>query len=198
MKTFEIFEIEDSLEIDFLNTTKPILKFGFIFQAVIYILFSIGSVFVILHTMFEIANLTALFFLIPLTFGILMFLAGRKYFNQSFYHQEILIKNGSLHIFETTLFSQNKKSYPLNEISYLTFSGQQKLTDHIMTHNSFDAFGFGTQEKEIQNIIADGTISFFYQGTTIRFGKNIPSWDAEEILEKINTFTENKITKTII
>lgn len=55
--------------------------------------------------------------------------------------------------------------------------------------------GWGVSEKEVQYVIDDGTIELFYNGATRRFGKNIASWDAEEIISRIERFTEHTFNR---
>ena len=50
-------------------------------------------------------------------------------------------------------------------------------------YHSARSFEFG--EKEVQFLIEDGSLSFFYSGSTVRFGKNIYDEEAEELIEKI-------------
>jgi len=51
--------------------------------------------------------------------------------------------------------------------------------------NSLDYLGFGIAEKEVQYFIESGNLSFFYNGSTFRFGKNVSIEDGEKIIEKI-------------
>lgn len=196
--SYIITETADALRIDFPNNMKPIVKFGFLFQAFMIFAFSISFLTLIFYTAFEMSNWYALVFLIPATFAVLYLIGGRTYLKKLTYTQEIIVRKDSLKIVESALFTETIKTYKAEDMSYLSFAGQQDFTNHIMTNNTFDAMGFSTQEKEIQTLISDGTISFFYHGETIRFGNNIPSWDAEEILERINLITENQIRKKIV
>jgi hypothetical protein len=59
---------------------------------------------------------------------------------------------------------------------------------------SIDATGWQASETETQMLIEDGTIQFFCNGATLRFGKNVASWDAEKIIQKIEAFAQNDLS----
>jgi len=197
-ETFKIIETDNYLRIEFINKMKPIVKFGLFIQGIMIMSFSIFFICTIIYTIFEISDFFALLFLIPISFGILYFIAGKSYLKKLTYKEEIIIKDSEFRIIESYLFSEIVKSYNIDEMAYLNYAGQQKFTNHSITNETFDAIGFNTQEKEIQYIISDGTISFFYHGETIRFGINIPTWDAEDIINKINLYTDNKIKTKLV
>ncbi len=87
--------------------------------------------------------------------------------------------------------------FDLNQIKCFGFSEQQ-YTKHPMDNPIVDFTGLGTQEKELQYIIDEGNILIETDSKNIKFGKHVPSWEVEVLLEKIESFTGRKFTKPIL
>lgn len=93
--------------------------------------------------------------------------------------------------------SQTKEYvFKINAIKYFGFANQQ-YTKHPMDNPVIDFTGLAAQEKELQYIIDEGNIKIETDTKNIKFGKNIPSWEVEEIIEEIELFTGRKFSKPI-
>ena len=61
-------------------------------------------------------------------------------------------------------------------------------TDHPLKGNSFDYFGFETQEQLIQSLHHKGNLCFVCEEERIYFGRGIYTWDAEKIIRMIKLY----------
>ena len=84
----------------------------------------------------------------------------------------------------------------LNEILYFGFADQQ-YTKHTMDNPIIDFTGLATQERELQYVIDEGNIKIETTDRTIKFGKNMPSWDVEDVVEEVEAFTGIKFKTPI-
>jgi hypothetical protein len=109
-----------------------------------------------------------------------------RVFLKRIFQKEILhITSDTLTFSKKFLFKTNKRTFRLDQISDLKIAGKENFTKHPLDTQGFDYLGIGTGEKELQFLIEDGTLSFFYSGSTVRFGKNVYDDEGEELLEKI-------------
>ncbi len=67
-------------------------------------------------------------------------------------------------------------------------------TDHPLKGNSFDYFGFETQEQLIQNLHHEGNLYFDTQdGNRIFFAPCVYSWDAEKMVQMMRIYTDGSL-----
>ncbi len=183
-------ETDSRLTIEIIPLIKPIEKIVFIFKTLFYVGIALGCLALIIFQ-YKDFNLVVLYF-----FGVLIlyFLAGRNYFNNTFYKEIIEVTKDDMKVIDQYLFAEKIRIYPIAEIAHIGFVGQRKYTRHPLDGDSMDFNGFATMEKEMQYLIKDGTIEIFYNGAGRRFGKNLPSWDAEEIIQRITAFAGNNLS----
>ena len=183
-------ETDSQLTVEIVPVIKPIEKIVFIVKTVFYVGIGIGLMAVLIFQMRDLSFILLGFFAILAVY----FLVGRTYFNNTFYKEIIEITKKDITVIDQYPFSKKLKTFPIADISHIGFVGQRKYTPHPLDGNTMDFNGFATMEKEMQYLIKDGTIEIFYNGAGRRFGKNLPSWDAEEIIEKITAFTGNNLS----
>ncbi|MNE44313.1 hypothetical protein D3C80_1385330 [compost metagenome] len=75
----------------------------------------------------------------------------------------------------------------------MAFIGTIEYTEHPLQNNIVDITGLATTEKELQFLIDEGTMEIVTASEKFRFGKNIPSWEAERIINLVNVFLGNRI-----
>ena len=184
-ETLKFSSTKEKLTIEINPSMKPIVKLGLAFQGLLITAFSIGFVLFILYQVSEIGIATFAF----MGFGIVYFIVGRKYLRRVFCKEIIEITTHEITIIDKYLTTKATRSFLISEISNISFAGQHSYTRHPLAGESTDYTGFGVSEQGIQYLIADGTIEIFCNGGTRRFGKNIASWDAEEIVSRIEKFT---------
>ncbi len=119
--------------------------------------------------------------------------AGVIWLNKTFKKEIVEVDKTNLSLRTQTLFSNRIKIYSLSDIAHFRFAGGNTFTEHALKVNDFDYLGAQTAEKQLQHVIKDGTLEFFCKGKYIRFGLNVTSWDAEEIITHIEKFSGNNL-----
>lgn len=188
-ETIKFNESEDKLTIEILPSMKTIVRLGLVFKGILIIGCSIFITIIILTTISDITIASLVF----IAMCVIYFIAGKKYLNRVFYKEIVEVNRKDLTIIDKYLTSRETISFPLTKISSLGFVGQHNYTRHPLDNNTMDVTGFGVAEREVQFLIEDGTIEIYCNGVTRRFGKNIASWDAEEIVNKIKRFAGNRL-----
>lgn len=183
-------ETDSQLTIEIIPLIKPIEKIVFIVKTVFYAGIAVGCLALIIFQ-FKDAIFYILYFFAILA---VYFLVGRTYFNNTFYKEIIEVTKDDIKVIDQYMFAEKTRIYSIAEIAHIGFVGQRKYTRHPLDGDSMDFNGFATMEKEMQYLIKDGTIEIFYNGAGRRFGKNLPSWDAEEIIQRIVAFTGNNLS----
>jgi hypothetical protein len=121
--------------------------------------------------------------------GIACLFAGRSFIKNSFYKEKIRVTSVELVISIPSFWSSKQEVYDLAYISCMHYAGRENFTDHPLYTNTTDFTGLGVGEKQVQYLIEDGTIQFEYNNATHRFGKDVASWDAEDIIQRIEIFS---------
>ena len=188
-ESIKYLETEGKLTIVISPLMKGIIKFGLVFQGVLVIGFSITFTVITLYSLIDM-GFWALMFGSFVVFG---FYLGIKYLDRAFHKEIIEITKDSVTIIDKYLFKKEVKTFSTTDILNIDFVGRNNFTEHPLTGKTGDYFGFGTSEKELQFVIEDGAIEISSQLETKRFGKNIPSWDAETLMTRVKKFTDGKI-----
>jgi hypothetical protein len=129
--------------------------------------------------------------------SIVLFIVFFKLLNAAFFKEHLMVSNESITVIRKYLSNIEKHVFNLSEITYLGFSEQQ-YTKHTMDNPIVDFTGLATQEKELQYVIDEGNILLVTNTSSVKFGKNMPSWDIEEVIEKIETFTSRKFVRPMV
>ena len=185
-KEIKYYKTKDKLIITILPIMKPIIVFGIIFQGIIVIGLSAFFIIIILQSL----NQSGFWSIAPISIivSVLYFFVGRAYLNRVFYKQTIEVSKDVFKIIDQYIIYSKDKEYSVNKIEHLHYVGREKFTPHPLANKTLDPTGLSVTENEVQYLIEDGTIEFTYDGSQVRFGKNIPSWDAEEVIDKIEKF----------
>jgi hypothetical protein len=78
-------------------------------------------------------------------------------------------------------------------MGHLHYFGKEKKTAHPLKGKNIDYWGFEAQEHVIQQIYQEGSLYFNYNGFAIRFGRNIYSWHAEEVVRMMCLYAGEKL-----
>ena len=124
-------------------------------------------------------DLTSILLLASITIG--YFIAGYRFANNASRMKTILVTTDTLEFTEQCWFYKRKKKYDITGITGFRFIEKPVLTPHPLAGISFDYLGFQTAQQVINELYGDNRIAFDYKGTTISFGKNLYSWDYEEL-----------------
>ncbi len=180
----------ESLTIELNSGSKSIIKIGFLLRSVFILFFIISLAFLGLH-FFKSSFLAAL---ICFAVCFILFIIFFRMLNAAFFKEQLIITKESITYINKNLSNTKKNVFDLNEIKYFGFADQQ-YTKHAMDNPIVDFTGLATGEKELQYVIDEGNIKLETDTKSIKFGKNMPSWDVEELIEKIENFTGQKYTK---
>jgi hypothetical protein len=93
-----------------------------------------------------------------------------------------------------SLWGKQSKKFLLEHVNEIFFVGAENYTQHPLDGNFVDIAGTRSMESLVRYQITDGNIMLIYGKRQIRFGKNIPSWDTEEIVAAIEKYTGRNFT----
>ena len=113
-----------------------------------------------------------------------------------FFSETLIVTKQSIAIIHKNLANTKESVVNFNEIHYFGFANQQ-YTKHTMDNPTLDVTGLAQRESELQYIIDEGNIKIETSSKAIKFGKNMPSWDVEEVIEEIEEFTGLKFKTPI-
>lgn len=127
--------------------------------------------------------------LLGIIFIALYLLASHTFLKRAFRKEKIEVTKEEILVIDHLPFWKKVNRFGVDEVEHIGSPGYQKFTPHPLATGSFDYLGWNTAEKEIQYLIEDGTMEIVTAQKRLRFGINIPSWEAEEIIERIKAFT---------
>lgn len=122
----------------------------------------------------------------------LIFYLMKHFFKNVIFTEYIVLDTDSITIFYKSIAALSQKKFKLTEIIYFGFAGYTEFTNHTMHSQVLDITGLGTREKQLQNLIDEGTIEIETVNAKHRFGKNMASWDVEELINEIEQITGKK------
>lgn len=125
--------------------------------------------------------------------SLLYILAAFRFLSRVFFTEQLLLHADMLEIISRTPFSIKVRSFEWQYMGPLHYVGQEKKTDHPLMGKCYDYFGFETQEKLIHKLHNEGNLFFNYGGFSVRFGKGVYSWNAEEIVNMMQLYIGNKL-----
>lgn len=125
--------------------------------------------------------------------SLLYMLAAYRLLSRVFFTEKLLLRPNTLDIITRTPFSYRSKSFEWAHMGPLHYVGQGKKTDHPLNGKCYDYFGFETQEKLIHKLHNEGNLYFNYGGFSVRFGKGVYSWNAEEVVNMMKLYVGNKL-----
>jgi hypothetical protein len=179
--------MNESIKIDINSGSKSVLKLGLVLRAGA-VLFTLVSLAIFGIQFFDdFITITLICFAMALGLFIVFF----KIMNAAFFKEYLIVTKNGLTVFQKNLSGVKKYPVELSEIIYFGFSNQQ-YTKHVMHNPIVDFTGLATQEKEMQYIIDEGNIKIETENEIIKFGKNVPSWDVEELVTEVENFTGRK------
>ena len=174
---------KDHLQIELGNRIQPRIRFLFIAEFILML--SIASSF--LHEAIPVAgNFTHFMLCIGAT--IIYMLASYRFISRIFFKESLYITTNAITIVQYSPFYRNTRTFNWNSISPIQYYGKQAKTDHPLKGNSFDYFGFETQEQLIQSLHHKGNLCFVCEEERIYFGRGIYTWDAEKIIRMIKLY----------
>lgn len=186
----EAIAAQEELRIDFQKSIKPILKNVFLFNGCL-LFCTIPLLFFIISQTWEYAPIFTFF---AIGGVIITFIVAKKYHANALYREYIIVNTQKLTVVNQTGSNTKKKVFEIDAIKKLAFVGTIDYTDHPLKNDIIDITGVVTTEKELQFLIDEGTMEITTANESFRFGKNIPSWEAERIIHLVKDFLGDRIT----
>ncbi len=171
------------------NKQNNNVYFGLIFYGFIHLSLLILFVFII-RTLIDNPVYLVCYAIIAL--GIVFYLS-RNYFKNVIISESIVVDTNNLKVICKTALGERTSTFNLDDILYFSFAGYQEFTNHTMDSKVFDITGLGVGEKQLQYLIAEGTIEIETAKTKHRFGKNLASWDVQELIDQIEALTGKRL-----
>lgn len=146
--------MEAELRIDLNPKVKPIIKAVLSLRGFLMVLIGLGS----LHTGITFLGESTLVAIICFVVFILFIFIGKKFLEQVFFHEYIILNKDAMHIYHKTFLQETKSTFLLKELKHFGFAGQQKYTHNAMHSEVMDITGLQATEKELQYVIDNGTL----------------------------------------
>jgi len=176
-------ETPDKFTLVISNGLPRILKYIFVVQSICILI----GMFAYVVSSFSVNDS------VSYVYGILYVFMSIAYLKRAFRKEIVEVTRTVFSIQKKTLFVNKIHSYLISDISHFKFIGENKFTPHALQVYNFDYLGTQTAEIQLQDVIKDGTLEFFCKGERIRFGMDVLSWDAEEIIFRIQQFAGNNL-----
>jgi hypothetical protein len=122
-------------------------------------------------------------------------IAFYRFFNKATETEKLFVKKNRLEIVNAGFLKMKRKSFIVNEISDLKFNEKEKFEPHPLKGETFDYLGFQTDQQVIQDLHSEGRVSFNYRGSLHRFGKELASWEFNELEDLIYELTGNDLSQ---
>lgn len=178
------------LKIDFQKTIKPILKNIFLFNGCLMFC-SIPLILFVISQTWKDSPISTIILFIALIFT---FIVAKKYHSNALYQEFIIVNTQTLTVTNQIGHGNVKrKVFEIDQIVKLAFIGATEYTEHPLKNDIVDITGLATTEKELQFLIDEGTMEIITSNEKFRFGKNIPSWEAERIINLVKGFLGDRI-----
>lgn len=123
----------------------------------------------------------------------LYMLAAYRFMSRIFSTEQLLLHKDGLNVINDTPFAEKTSFYYWTSMGPLHYAGKEKKTDHPLKGQTFDYFGFETQEHLIQSLHHDGNLYFNYEGFPVRFGKGVYVWHAEELVNMMQLYAGDSL-----
>lgn len=172
------------LRINLQPKIKPIIKAVLSLRGFLMLLIGLGA----LHTGITFLKESILVALICFAAFVLFVILAKKFLEQVFYHEYLLLMSNGITLYYKTFLQEKETFFEKENIKQFGFAGQVPYTHNAMHNPVFDITGLEASEKEMQYVIDKGTLEIETNDLKHRFGKNMASWDAEEIIAQVEQY----------
>lgn len=179
MNRIKIDEHDGKVKIAIKPDQKGIVSLTYTIMALVFIMLGAGCFYLLFFT--NRAVIMSAFFLL-IFWGLCFIFLKRTYSKDLIIIQHDEMKLGSSFIFKSL------RSYKLKDVKNIRIENEN-FAEHELHRKPLDYFGIGTEQQNVNNLIADGRIAFDYKNTIIRFGKDLYFEDANIVLSKIQNYT---------
>lgn len=190
-KTYKIETDASGLHIALRPNRSWAIKFGLGVYAFISLAVGVGIISMLLRTgdpSFSGIYIFLLASLVLIIYAVVMLLLARSYLRKLTEQELLRITDTDITITLSSLFGKKDKVFPLARVKEIGVADDENFTPHPLEDNNA-AIQLMVNERLIRYQITDGNMYISDGKEQVRFGKEIPSWDAEEIVEKIEQYT---------
>jgi len=132
------------------------------------------------------SDMAGISFLVFFAAMIAFFIITVRFGNRAFASKKLWIDAEHLVLIDKSWFRSGSQTFEKSKITRFLFHDRAELTDHPLAGQSMDYLGFQTEQKVINEMYGENRISFDYEdGRTISFGKDLYSWDYDQLKELI-------------
>jgi hypothetical protein len=150
------------------------------------LVFAAGGVFLLGLLFYEYLPIAGT--IVLLAFVIAQFVASYRFGRSATLQEEIFIDAKELILMVKGIGIMKRQVFDLALVTQFRFLDKPVMAPHPLAGESFDYLGFQTEQQVINEMHGDNRIAFDYNGMTIKFGKNIYSWDFDEILQLLRSY----------
>jgi len=121
--------------------------------------------------------------IVILAFGTGLLIASYRFGHAAMQQEEIFIDDKALFLITKGIKSKKRQVFELDAISNFRFLDKPRVERHALAGETFDYLGFQTEQQVINEMHGDNRLALDYEGVTVKFGKNVYSWEFDEIVE---------------
>lgn len=178
--------MDEIIKIELKSKVNSVIRTGMTVKAFLIFLMVLGTFIMAFNFMNSPTVLCIL-----LVIGIVLISAFLKMLGSVFFRESLILTRQTITVLQEKPFRTKKYDFNTGDIIYLGFVEQQ-YTKNAMDNQVVDFTGLAAGEKELQYVIDEGNIMLQTADKLIKFGKNMPSWDVEEVLTQIEQVTGRK------
>lgn len=150
------------------------------------LVFAIGAIF-----------FTAVFFFYPqsivgtiilLAFIIAQYVAAYRFGHSAMLQEKIFLDDKEFILMVKGIRMMKRQVFDLSSLTHFRFLDKPVMERHPLAGESFDYLGFQTEQQVINEMHGDNRLAFDYDGKTVKFGKNVYSWDFDELLMVLKSY----------
>jgi len=164
--------------IEMMKNDKAIFNFGFVVTAFFSFAATFGFTYLGILDYQNEPFYSVLFIALAITF----FVLAEKYITNKFHKKYVVVNNKTLKVVYNTWGKFRESEFELKKIIAIKFIDKENLTNHSLTNETMNCLGFGTAEREMQYMKSKGAIEIKTKDNHFRFGKDIPSWEADRFI----------------
>jgi hypothetical protein len=117
------------------------------------------------------------------------FFAARALLRKMLHEEVLTVTQTDLTLTDKYLFSKKTMMFKLADVEQFILADMEKIDSHPLQNMAGIEIGFRGRDALVQQLTTDGSILLVYKNNRIRFGKNLPSWDVEEIIQIVSDHT---------
>ena len=108
-------------------------------------------------------------------------IAFYRFINKATEAEKLFVLQDRLEIISSSFLKESKNTYLAEGISDFKFLENDKYEPHPLKGETYDYLGFQTEQHVLHDLHHEGRVSFIYEGRQVRFGKELASWDFNEL-----------------